>query len=499
MINRKLLIEIEGLLKIEGTIQWYEDIPIVPPYPVDPDKPTEPIKPEKPDLIDLDSFLESDDEVIYLSKLISNKEVNFRSKGFVKTGSKRKYIIGENVVLSPENWEVAPTQIIDCQDENDIAFIGITFALPPNHPKVTGFPDCEIFGWERNKVKKGFFGYLNNQQLPEDRVTYGLSRFCYSSDGDDRIYLVAKNIYHNGFNFTQTKNPYKGNLWNIWENVKIHNPRLDYRPMTSIYTPTDFGLDCNIENGIATVTSDNKLSQVLTWHGYHFENIRCIFNVGRFIFDMNDESVIDEFHFDLQLVENGESFLYEIDEIYEDIFYSEKELHPGDETNLGKIHWKMTDYRTVSNSKWAYGFDDNGSEKNGFGFMIKSSFNTDSFVNGEIEGFRAGIVYKNASHLVVGIDTGFWNNDIILSNGYGWTWYNNEMSGYLKNVVTSSKDKKGKENSQYCRNSSGQETQGLTMIDCNIPFNPPVPTSENEMPLDVKEKIEFWESLPGRM
>lgn len=35
---KKSLVEIEGLLKVSGKIQWYGDMPIIPPYPVDPNE-----------------------------------------------------------------------------------------------------------------------------------------------------------------------------------------------------------------------------------------------------------------------------------------------------------------------------------------------------------------------------------------------------------------------------------------------------------------------------
>jgi hypothetical protein len=477
-----------------------EDQPPVivePPIIIDPPIPD-------PDNLDFDGLIENTSGIVRLPSWTDNKLIVVDSKGLLDYLADG--MIGNNVIIQVgKTWNECPDQILLGKDQS-FFFKGVTLVAPLDYPSRTGLNSKSIFGWKKDQVIKGFFGYFNNQQMPPERITFGLSFMVYSSDlENERIYLIAKNIFHNGITFTQTKNPYKGNLWNIWNNVTLYNAIAPYRTKTSIYTPTDFGMDVLLYFNSILIQSNNSFDQVLTWHGYHQDNIRCIFNIGRFVFDMNQNNIQDPKTMLLESIKDGQKFSYEIG--VDGWIYSGDELHAGDLTSIGKIVSKQFDYRKntngsfIPNTKWAYQIEGNLTPSIGvhFATMLRSSFDKSSFQKGEIEGtYRAGIVFKNGAlfgEFGVREDTRFWDNKIIESNGFGWTYYNNEMSGNFNNVKTTSVDENGKDNSGYCRNSGGGITQGLTIIHSDIKQNPPVATSNNPIPFEAQEWIEYVESL----
>ena len=103
--------------------------------------------------------------------------------------------------------------------------------------------------------------------------------------------------------------------------------------------------------------------------------------------------------------------------------------------------------------------------------------------------FDAYIVYKGNAlfEYPININTKFGDWWVTLSQGYGWTWYNEEFSGYIENF----------NGTGYFRNSGGSGvTKGLTIKNSTFEANPPRPTANlSAPPQDVQDYIKYLESL----
>ena len=211
-------IKIKLNINIKGAVT--KPLPVEPPLIVTPIEP--PIEP-LPDLFNLDEFLKGKSGIVRLPKEFDNKWVVIKSEGMIKPENV-KVLIGNQTYFTYENWDVTPTQQFDLSGCREFAVVGIAFVCPDNRPIVTGFPDKELFGWRRETVDYGKFAWINPPKVDDvERVTFGLSRFAYSSESDKKIHMIGKNIHHNGFNFHQIKNPYKGNLHLTLLNVSVIN------------------------------------------------------------------------------------------------------------------------------------------------------------------------------------------------------------------------------------------------------------------------------------
>jgi len=395
---------------------------------------------------------------------------------------KLKAIVGRNTDLI---FDTDVQEIFLFQNDNpEFGSVGVNWLQNKTFNPATSQPTKALFRTVRDKVKTGKLAMIGSYVPNKETIPINLARFIYSgSDSDsDFLYVIGKDIISNGPDFMQLKAPNGGNLYSVLENVKVNNPLAPYRANTSIYTPTDFGIDVDIKNGFAHITSDNKFSQVLTWHGYHNKNIRCIFNVGRFVFDMNTTNIYSEYIIDLQLLDKGEKFYFTRDE---DIIYSDYELHPGDITTIGKVISKHFDLSY--DGKWEYIIEPNGNENDSSAEMIEPSFNLKG-------NHRAGIVFKNGALFGengITENTEFWSNDIIGSNGYGWTCYNQrEITAYWKNVELEGFYRQSTSGVGY---SKGYYLENVTGIK-GKEFDPK-PIIEKEIPKEAKDFIEWLEML----
>lgn len=433
------------------------DLEFQPIWEMEPPKP-EP-KPEKPPIVapmppidvtevfDLDEYLKGKQGVVYLP----NEVKVIRSKGMIKP-EKVTALIGKNIVVTFENWEVTPNQLFDLSGCKEFGISGITFVCPPNRPIKTAFPDKEVFGWNRDTVESGKFAYINGQEIKDkDRVTFGLCRFGYSSKSDKPIHLIGKNISHNGFNFTQIKNPYKGNLWLTLQNVNIHNPIIE-APQSHFCTPTRIKCRIKVKDGIAKIISDNTFDQILTWVGFNNGNQRSILHFDRFVYDISESKLLDMKTLNLD---------------YPD------ELQAGDNIEgMGEVIQKQIDFSRKTNWTYTYQMNDKPTSKN--------------IPEGEFDAF---IVYKgNAgfSSPFLTKDSKFGDWYITISQGYGWTVYNEEHSGYYENCHFTG----------FNRLSGGSGiTNGLTIRNCTFGPNAPIATANNDMPKEAKQYITYLESL----
>ena len=401
-------------------------------------------------IIDFDSFLFGKSGVVYLPSWMDNREVIIKSKGMQKALNP-VVLVGNNTIFTFESWDLSPIQLIDCKGSANISFVGITFVCPENRP-LNLSAERQIFGWERNKDQKGIFAYINGQEIKDkDRVTYGLARFVYSSEENENIYLIAKNIWHNGFNFIQAKNPYKGNLYTALINVNQHNPIVEF-PQSHYYSRCSVKVRISVKDEIATIISDNTFDQILTWVGYNKGNQRSILYFDRFVYDISERKLID-------------NKTLKIDSI--------DELQPGDNVfGLGKVIKKQIDESRKFN--WVYTYEKND---------LPSK---EVIPEGE---FDAYIVYKgnalfNNGHL--NENTKFPEPEITSSQGYGWSWYCEGLTGYIENF----------NGSGYYRNSGGDGiNQGLTIINSKFEMNEPKGNSGKGLDPKAKEWIEYLESL----
>ena len=403
-------------------------------------------------VLDLDEFLKGKVGVVELPVGVSV----IKSKGLIKP-EKVTALVGRNHILTFENWDVTPTQLFDLSGCKEFGIVGVTFVCPPDRPIVTGFPDKEVFGWNRDTVTFGKFAYINGQEIKDKgRVTFGLSRFAYSSSSLERIYMIGKNLWHNGFNFTQIKNPYQGNLWLILQNVYVHNPIIE-QPQSHFYTPTRVKVRVKVENGIAKIISNNTFDQILTHWGYWENGVSSILHFDRYAYPIRKELLTDSKTLSLDTI------------------------HPLDNIQgQGTVLTKQINLKNLDGFEYTY---DSITEKSPTSITLPK---------GEFDAF---IVYKGNALFSAPVDkntyfspTDYWGSGVItLSQGYGWTWYNQEFSGYLDNF-------KG---DGYFRNSTGTgTTQGLTIKESIFEKNPPVATANlPEMPKEAQDYITWLESL----
>ena len=433
--------------EIEADFQPVIEVEIPKPEPL----PIPEEKPEEQEIFDLDSFFKGASGILR----IPSTARMVKSKGMIKP-EKVTAIIGVNQFLQFQNWDETPNQLFDLDGCEEFAVVGITFVCPPNRPIKTAFPSKSLFGWKRDSVKKGKFAWINAPEVKdEELVTFGLSSFAYSSDSNNDIYLIAKNVFHNGFNFTQIKNPYNGNLWLILQNVNIHNPIIE-EPQSHFYSPTRIKCRIYVQGGVIKIISDNTFDQILTHWGYE-GGVTSLIHFNRYAFQILTKNLVDE----------------------KTLIINQEELHPLDNLEgFGTVIEKQI--KNPIGSGFDYKFDQSTKDQT---TLIK-------LPEGE---FDAYLIYKGNAMFPYPItkDTKFgpdyWESGIVtLSQGYGWSWYNNEFSGYIENF----------NGLGYFRNSGGTGiTKGLTIKNSFFQKNGPVQTSEAPMPKEAKDYIEYLESL----
>lgn len=414
----------------------------VPPVTPKPEPLPEPIEPID-DTVDLDALLSY--EGIQKIHVPKGTWLKVKSKGKIKP--KAEGLIADGIYLQFTDWEQTPTQLIDCEGKDSFFIKGIQFVCPPNRPIKTAFPSKQVFGWERDKVESGKFAWIDAPEVKDkDLVTFGLAWFCYSSKSDEKIYLIGKGLNHNGFNFMQAKNPYKGNLYTALIDVNIHNPIIR-KPQTHYYTPTDIKCQVEIKDGIARIVSDHTFDQILTWHGYYKGNIRSILHVDGGVFIIKDENIIDDKTLKL-----------------------ENELQAGDIVGGKKIIRKQLDLAT------------------GQTFNYDTIHTTEPYKRKVFEGkFDAYIVYKGNSMFSNGRmaeDTAFGDWAILQSAGYGWTWYSS-VTGYIENYYGQG----------YHRDSGDAIDYPLTIRNSWFEKNRPKARGDNDLDKNAQEFITYIEKL----
>lgn len=470
-----------GSVSFEADIEKVEEAGVVVPI-------EEELTPTSPKVevisINFDEMLTGGESVRYLPSSFYNKEIILDgSVGKVKPTIKA--LVGGNTIFRFKDWKSSPTQLIDLSETEELGTVGCTFTFPKPFPSKILTAEGQLFGWERDTVKKGKFAYINGQEIADkDIITYGLCRFGYSSDSESDILLIAKNIHHNGYNFTQIKNPYRGNLYLALLNCSIYNP-VTQKPQSSKYTPSAVKVTIQVQDGVATIISDNTFDQILTWEGYNKGNQRSILYFDRYVYDISELMLIDNKRLKIRRDSS-------LEKINDTSFRSSGEYQPLDKIRgFGTIIQKQIDESRRAN--WIYTHDNDKSL-------------TTEILSNEINGtFEAFIIYKgnalfNNGHL--NKDTKFGEQEILSSQGVGWSWYNQEFSGYIENFNKnyikdpSMSEDDFRELFGYYRNSGdGNPTQGLTIINSQFGINPPTATSTNPLKKEVSEYIKYLEAL----
>jgi len=445
MKKRNIKLEIEGLGKLEGV--WTPSDIVEPPVVKPPV-----VVPPSDGILDLDEFLEGKEGIVELPKEV--KKV--RSKGMIKP-NKVKALIG-NQKVNFKSWDETPDQIFDLIDhQGDFGIRGINFLTPSNRLIKTAPPDKSVFGWERDKLKSGRFAYIDAPiETNQEQMTFGLCRFGYSSNDNQRIFLIGENLRHNGFNFTQIKNPYKGNLWLVLKDVYIHNPiEIDVDdpnaiPCSMFYAPTSIKVRVRMEEGKATIVSNNTFDQIRTWLGYKNGFVRSLLYVGNQVWNITDEQVSDD----------------------------SKTLYFGDEFQVGEIVSGEKVIKKQINHVGSAPFSYEWTKTNEPDKIIDLKGEHDAYLI-----YKGNAVFNNHR---LAENTPFGDIEVRMSHAYGYSWYNQEFSGYLENV-----NGKG-----YFRKSTGsQRTQGLTIRDCDFQKNGPKATANEEYPQEAKEFVDWLRSV----
>lgn len=434
-------------LSFEIELEEIHDSPIIEKPPIS-EKPPVIVEPPVSDVLDLDEVLDGEaGSVYYLPKEWKGKWIPVTSKGMIKP--KIKGIVGDGVFLQFQDWNETPTQLIDLSECEEFFIRGVQFVCPPNRPIVTGFPDKELFGWKRDSIKRGKFAWIDAPEVTDkDLVTFGLCRFAYSADSDERIFLVGKNLFHNGFNFMQLKNPYRGNVYAALVNIDIHNPIIR-QPQSHYYSPTDISCRVHVKDGMATMISENTYDQILTSLGYNNGNQRSILYFGQFVYDISAPRVVDP----------------------KTLILDKSELQVGDITNLGKVVRKEIDFSRKKN--WIYSFEP----------TRESEFKQSP------DGIHdAYIVYKGNAGFSNGrlsSSTNFGDGEVLISQGYGWSWYCEEFSGYIEDF----------NGSGFFWNTNGSDiTDGLTIRSSNFEKGKPDSNSDKDMDVECAAWIAEVES-----
>jgi hypothetical protein len=431
--------------------------------PIDPDpKPpiVELVQPPITNIFDLDAFLIGKTGIVKLPSEFDNKEIVAKSNGMIKPNGVTA-LIGNNTFITFESWDKAPAQLFDLSGSiNDLGIIGINFVCPPNRPILTQLPDKQVFGWNRESLNFGKFAYVDVPKVNDiERITYGLCKFGYSANviGNEMIYLIGENIRHQGQFFTQIKNPYSGNLFLHLKDIEIHNPIIE-KPRSHYYSPTRIKVRVSVKDGIAKLISNNTYDQILTLYGYWENGVASLLHFDRYAYPIRSEILIDNKTLKLE------------------------SMHPLDNVNgQGTIITKQIDLKDPSG--FVYTYDPS----------TKDSPTIVTLPQGEYDAF---IIYKGGfgiSPFPMDKDsyfseTDYWGSGVIsISQGFGWSWYNNEFSGYLENV----------NGSGYFRNSTGSGiTKGLTIKNCIFQENPPLPTANSSStPKDVTDYLNWLRTL----
>lgn len=342
-----------------------------------------------------------------------------------------------------------------------------------------------LFSGAPGAINTGKLAWINSKPPNKDWLTIKLAGFVYSNtngDNNDFLYVIGKDLLITGPDVSQFKANGGGGLYSILQNVEMYNPLIGIGNI-SYFNPTSFLADGYIQNDIYHITNDVDTYSIRTIYVYQASFRRCIIQIGRFVFNISNESVLDpkRIKLDIRKVGDEDSYI----KVNANTVVTNLELHPGDITNLGKIVEKQIEF--YANGNWKYKFEneivDSPTIK-----LIQSSFNLSG-------NQKAYLVYKgNEDFWGKGLTetTEFGYDGIIRGAGYGWTMYNHkEITVHWENVKFSG----------FYRQSASNRgnSQGYTLINVtgmSGQFNPPVSVNTTgNIPKEAQDYINWLESL----
>lgn len=449
-------------------VKWYGDEVIVKPLPQpDPEPIPEPTTPEEmlPDgYITLEELSEDVNKAWEIALQQDGKILKLKDNKIYKITEhttvepKLKAIVGnmdktKRPTLEIGSWDKPFTSRLFLFESDicEFAIVGVNMVQPKGQTFKTAIQMKTIFNTKPNTVKKGNFALIGSEPSDMNQLSWALAGFIYSPNSEtDFINVIAKDVIHNGPVFQQLKTNTNNRLRSIWDNVKIHNQRdsyfvgeQEYFLPTHYYNPTKFiNKSLITENKI--ISLDKPFDLVKTHHGYEDINVRTIFQVDRFVFNVYDNSISENgMEFTFNPVKPNQTYNYDTNTNYGPkgrTIVSNAELQPGDIINLGTVLEKQIQNNATNGKwyRWSYVLDKNVEEKSGTFTVLNSTFN----ISGE---HNTLIAYKyNAMFSSPFLTTNTKFNDWYVGHtgGIGWTtydhrqiniyWKNSEITGFVR-------------------------------------------------------------------
>lgn len=424
-------------------------------------------------------------------RLLNNK--TYKITEFKTVEPKIKAIVGKNstIIFGKDNFN----QFIDTdesgsifrftKDNPEFGVVGVNLLQAEKTPLRTATHSKVLFESAPGAIKTGKLAWINSRPPNNDWLTVKLAGFMYSGtngDNNDFFFVIGKDLVMTGPDVSQFKANAGGGLYSILQNVDIINPFVG-SGLTSYFNPTSFLADGYLENDVYTITNDVDTYSVRTVYNYQAPFRRCIFHIGRFVFNISNESVLDSKRIKLNIPKNGDEDTYI--KVNENTIATNIEMQPGDVTNLGKVVEKQIEL--YYGPDWTYIFDKPITNEPKV-VLIESTFN----LSGKQQSY---LVYKS-NEIFYGQrlteNTKFGDHDIIIGGGYGWTMYNHkEITIHWENVKFSG----------FYRQSASNRgnSQGYTLINTtglSGQFSPPVSVkTQGEIPIEAKNFINWLENL----
>lgn len=233
----------------------------------------------------------------------------------------------------------------------------------------------------------------------------------------------------------------------------VHNPIIE-SPQSHYYSPTKIKCRISVKDGIAKIVSDNSYDQILTHWGYEYF-LTSILHYDRYVYQITTKNLIDN----------------------KTLILDPTDLNAGDNVK-GKGTVLTKQIVNPKGQGFAYTYDES----------TKDQPDNRNILEGE---FDAYICYKGNAEFFYPIDinTKFGDWWVTMSQGYGWTTYSEEFSGYLENYRATG----------FHWNSGGSRiTDGLILKNCKFEKGEPTINVkyEGEMSTEAKEYINYLESIP---
>lgn len=452
-----------------------------------------------PDYIYLESFSSNTNEAWRLAiqqegkilRLLDNKVYHLTE--FETSEPKIKAIVGKNstIIFGKDNFnqftDTGEAGVIFrfTKDNPIFGIVGVNLLQAEKTIIGTMTHSKVLFSSAPGNLKTGKLAWINSHPPNKDWLTVKLAGFLYSGtngDNNDFIYVIGKNLTITGPDVSQFKANGGGGLFNILQNVEMYNPLIGFGNIT-YFNPTSFLTEGYIQNDIYHITNNITTYSIRTIYNYQGDFRRCIIHIGRFVFNISNESVLDSKRIKLDITKKGDKNTFI--KVNNRTLISDIELHPGDITNLGKIIEKQIEFYGGKNWKYIVDKDINFLD---YIELLEPSFN----LSGNHQSY---LVYKGNEDFWgdrLTENTKFGYDGIIRGAGYGWTMYNHkEITLHWENVKFSG----------FYRQSASNKgnSQGYTLINVTGTFgqfNPPVPVkTSGQIPQDAQDFINWLESL----